>query len=51
MNEISHIELKRMTRMISEMKEDMYKHLNEIKKNTNKQLNELKRTQINTYMK
>jgi hypothetical protein len=32
-NEISNIKLKRMIRMINEMKEDIYKHLKEIKEN------------------
>jgi hypothetical protein len=47
-DEISNIELKRMIRMISDAKGDMYKYLNEIKENTNKHLNELKEDKKNS---
>jgi hypothetical protein len=41
-DEILNIKLKRMIRMINEIKEDMYKHLKAFKGNTNKWLNKLK---------
>jgi hypothetical protein len=58
-NDISNFELKRMMRMINEIKEGMHKHLkktkentnkhlNEFQENTNKQLAEIKMTKINS---
>jgi hypothetical protein len=32
-----------MTRLVNEIKEDMYKHLNELKENSIKQLNEIRK--------
>jgi DNA-directed RNA polymerase subunit F len=45
-HKILNNELKRMIRIISEIKEAMYKHLNVFKENANEQLNEFKENTV-----